>query len=53
MFTPQPSAPTTGFLSQALTNDDGSTNDARLASVVISASAASGDYPYGTLWCQV
>jgi hypothetical protein len=25
---------------------------APLAAVVISASAASGDYPYGTIWCQ-
>ena len=32
--------------------DDGSTNTARVAGVVVSSSAPSGDYPEGTIWIQ-
>jgi hypothetical protein len=32
--------------------DDGSTNEGDVACVVVSSSAASGDYPEGTIWCQ-
>lgn len=32
---------------------DGSTNRAQVAGVVVSTSAASGDYPEGTIWCKV
>ncbi len=33
--------------------DDGSTNDAQVPGIVISASSASGDYPDGTIWVKV
>lgn len=33
--------------------DDGSASVAGVAGVVVSTSAASGDYPEGTLWCKV
>jgi hypothetical protein len=33
--------------------DDGSTNEAEVAGVVVSTSAASGDYPEGTIWARV
>ena len=44
---------TTGSGTNQIEYDDGSTNPAILAGVVVSTSAASGDYPEGTIWIQV